>query len=56
MCVRVFLWQALKQVQTDYEKRVKDVEGQREQLLDEMESRESTLINKVWRDRGVAFD
>lgn len=39
--------QALKHVQTDYEKRVRDVEAQREQLLDEMETRESVLINKV---------
>ncbi len=39
--------QTLKQVQSDYEKRLKDVEMQREQLLDEMETRESTLINKV---------
>ena len=44
-------------MQTDYEKRVKDVENQREQLLDEMETRESALINKVGgipgREAGV---
>lgn len=39
--------QALRHIQTDYEKRLKDVETQKEQLLDEMEARETTLINKV---------
>lgn len=39
--------QALRTIQTDYEKRLKDVETQKEQLLDEMEARETTLINKV---------
>lgn len=39
--------QAIKLVQSDYEKRVKDVETQRQQLLDEMESRETSLISKV---------
>lgn len=31
----------------DYEKRLKEVESQREQLLDEMETRETSLIAKV---------
>jgi hypothetical protein len=39
--------QALRHIQTDYEKRLKDVETQKEQLLDEMEARETALINKV---------
>lgn len=48
----VYCWlllslQALRTIQTDYEKRLKDVETQKEQLLDEMEARETTLINKV---------
>ena len=48
----VYCWlllslQALRHIQTDYEKRLKDVETQKEQLLDEMEARETTLINKV---------
>lgn len=34
-------------MQADYEKRLKDVEAQREQLLEEMETRESSLINDV---------
>ena len=37
----------MKQVQTDYEKRLREVEAQRTQLLDEMESRETRLITKV---------
>lgn len=37
----------MRHLQSDYEKRLKDVETQKEQLLDEMESRETTLINKV---------
>ena len=39
--------QAMRHLQSDYEKRLKEVETQKEQLLDEMESRETTLINKV---------
>ena len=46
-CIMHVCVQAIKQVQSDYEKRLKDVETQREQLLDEMESRETTLIAKV---------
>ncbi len=34
-------------MQADYEKRLKDVEAQREQLLEEMETRENALINEV---------
>ena len=34
-------------MQTDYEKRLKEVESQREQLLNEMEARENILISKV---------
>ena len=44
--------QASRQVQTDYEKRLKEVESQREQLLNEMEARENTLISKV-RQIGI---
>ena len=44
---RLLSLQALRHIQTDYEKRLKDVETQKEQLLDEMEARETTLINKV---------
>lgn len=54
--VRMFTWlflslslhlQQFKQVQADYEKRLRDVESQREQLLVEMETREASLITKV---------
>ena len=34
-------------MQADYEKRLREVESQREQLLNEMEARESSLITKV---------
>jgi hypothetical protein len=42
-------------VQADYEKRLKDVEAQREQLLDEMETRENSLINEVTWHNLVYF-
>lgn len=38
---------AFKQVQVDYERRLREAENQRERLLDEMEARETTLIAKV---------
>lgn len=34
-------------MQADYEKRLREVESQREQLLNEMEAREAALITKV---------
>ena len=40
----------MRHLQSDYEKRLKEVETQKEQLLDEMESRETTLINKVYNN------
>ena len=39
--------QTLRQVQQDYEKRVHDVEQQREYLVKEMELREDELLGKV---------
>ena len=47
LIIIIILLQTLRHIQNDYEKRLKDVETQKEQLLDEMESRETTLINKV---------
>ena len=43
----VSLVQTLRQVQQDYEKRVHDVEQQREYLVKEMELREDELLGKV---------
>lgn len=40
-------------MQADYEKRLREVESQREQLLNEMEAREAALITKV-RDTSLA--
>ena len=37
----------MTQMQSDYEKRIHEVEAQRQQLLDEIEAREQELMNQV---------